>query len=473
MDDVKLMMVDVSNIVGNRQLAIGKNNDDRITFLHYSLRCLVYLIIAVILSSFSQAKAQSVDSLVSEALRNNPQLKSQQYKIDAAGYRAESANSLPAPNLGIEFTQVPVSSANIFNDAISNSLSLSQMFPIGGKVSAMTDVEKKNVLVEKDNYESNRVNLISRVKMSYYNLWQIERRIEVQQQIINLLNDLFNSISTLIQVNRISQADALTIKSEIASEQTELLNLNRQKDVEIYNLNQLIGRNLSSKDIHTVNDINTDSLKLSQQELEQALIDANPDLKRMNSMVNMNQAMIKANRKELIPDLMVQGMLMRMPQGMILTSKTDLSMLSMETPKTEYMYSLMASINLPFAPWSIKKYTAREDELATGIRSIEYEKTNMQREMLSKLNQAFSRMNTAADLMKLYSDNVIPLSRQASEAQISAYQNGRTGINTVIDSYRMLLMQEMKFYMAQADSKMAQAEIEMMVGKEIKNGELK
>lgn len=457
-------------------------NGSRIVGSKYSIRALnlssyllhfIFLITIIIFGFISQIDAQSIDSLVSEALRNNPQLKSQQYKIDAAGYRAESANTLPAPNLGIEFSQVPVNSVNIFNDAISNSISLSQMFPIGGKVSAMTEVEKRNVQIEKDSYESNRINLISRIKMSYYNLWQVERRIEVQVQTIELLNDLFKSVATLIQVNRINQADALTIKSEIASEQTELLNLNRQKEVEIYNLNQLIGRDLSSKDIHTLNDINTDSLKVTQRELEQALIDANPDLKRMSSMVNMNQAMIKANRKELIPDLMVQGMFMRMPQGMILTSKTDLSMLSMETPKTEYMYSLMASITLPFAPWSIKKYTAREEELATGIRSIEHEKTNMQREMLAKLNSALSRMNTAGDLVKLYSDNVIPLSRQATEAQITAYQSGRTGINTVIDSYRMLLMQEMKYYMAQADSKMAQAEVEMMVGKEIKNGELK
>jgi outer membrane protein TolC len=347
------------------------------------------------------------------------------------------------------------------------------MFPIGGKISAMTEVEKRNVQVEKNNYESDRINLISKIKMSYYNLWQIERRIEVQQQTIDLLSDLYNSAVSLLQVNRINQADILTIKSEIAGGQTELLNLNRLKDVEIYNLNQLTGRDLSTRDIHTVKGMDTDSLKLTQQDLEQILVDKNPDLKRMNSMSDMNQAMINANRKELIPDLMIQGMFMRMPQGMILTSKTDLSMLAMETPKTEYMYSVMASINLPFAPWSVKKYTAKESELVNSIKSIDFEKTNMQREMFAKLNNAFSRMKTAGDLIKLYSLNVIPLYRQAAETQIAAYQSGRTGISTVIDAYRMLLMQEMKYFMAQADSKMALAEIEMMIGNEIKNGVLK
>jgi outer membrane protein TolC len=162
---------------------------------------------------------------------------------------------------------------------------------------------------------------------------------------------------------------------------------------------------------------------------------------------------------------MVQGMLMRMPQGMILTSKSDLSILD---PKTEIMYSLMFSINLPFAPWSINKYKAKEQELYAGISSIEYEKSDMQREMTSQLKAVLVKYNTAIDLTKLYNEKVIPLYSKAAESQVSAYQNNRTGVTTVIDSYRMLLMQQMNFYMSQADTQMSLAEIELMVGTTLK-----
>jgi outer membrane protein TolC len=165
---------------------------------------------------------------------------------------------------------------------------------------------------------------------------------------------------------------------------------------------------------------------------------------------------------------MVQGMFMRMPRGMILTSKTDLAMLAMETPKTEFMYSLMFSINLPFAPWSINKYKAKEEELYAGISSIEFEKSDMQREMTSQLKTALVKYTTAVDLTKLYSGKVIPLYTKATESQVSAYQNNRTGVTTVIDSYRMLLMQQMNYYMSQADTQMTLAEIEMMVGTTLK-----
>ncbi|MBA4407411.1 hypothetical protein C0389_09060 [bacterium] len=419
-----------------------------------------FMIIFMLLS-LVEVNAQSVDSLVAEAVKNNPQLKSLQYKITASEKRTESINTLPAPNLSVEFSQVPTNSIDILNQSNSNNIALSQMFPLGGKLNAMAEVERKNTLVEGNNYEIYKINLTAQVKMSYYTLWLIDRKIDVQKKNIALINDVIKSVESSYYTNKINQADLLTLQSEIASNETQLLILDKQKEAEIYKLNKLLGRNLDSKDVYAVTDFSADILSSSQSKLEELLGYLNPTLKKMGSMIAMNKAMIDANNRELIPDLMVQGMFMRMPQGMLLTSKSDLSMLD---PKTETMYSLMFSINLPFAPWSINKYKAKEEELYAGISSIEYEKSDMQREMTSQLKGALVKYNTAVDLTKLYNDKVIPLYSKAAESQVSAYQNNRTGVTTVIDSYRMLLMQKMNYYMSKADTQMSLAEIEMMVG---------
>ena len=166
------------------------------------------------------------------------------------------------------------------------------------------------------------------------------------------MNDFAKAIEVSYYTNKISQADVLTVQSEIASNETQLLINEKQREAEVYKLNKLLGRDLNSKDVFALENFEVDSLKISQSQLEKLLADSNPSLSKMNNMIEMNRAMITANNKELIPDLMVQGMLMRMPRGMILTSSSDLSMLD---PKTEIMYSLMFSINLPFAPWSSAK----------------------------------------------------------------------------------------------------------------------
>ena len=416
--------------------------------------------------------AQNVDSLINEAIQNNPYLKSLQQKIYAGEYRSESVDNLPPPTLGIEFNQVPIDELNIWNNAISNSLSLSQMFPLGGKLSAMNEVERKNVEVAKDDYNTYRINLTAQLKMIYYNLWLIERKIEVQQKTIDLLNDLEKSVEVGYQVNRITQADLITIQSEVSSNSAQLVILRKQREAEIYKLNKLLGRKLESNEIDVEKEIKEDTLQYSQSQLEEILINSNPSLNKMNNMIAMNKAMVSANNSELVPDLMVEGMLMRMPQGMILTSQSDIHMLDSEPDKTEYMYSLMASITLPFVPWSSGTYNNKEEELLADIKGIEYERTDMQREMISNLKNAFVKLNTADELILLYEKEIIPKYDQAVKSQVSSYQNNSSNITTVIDSYRMFLMQQMNYYMAQADQQMAIAEIEMMIGKNLKENNL-
>jgi outer membrane protein TolC len=65
----------------------------------YLIRIFTLLLVA------TAAQAQSVDSLIQEALKNNPQLKSFKYQIQATGFRANAAQALPAPTFGLEFSQ--------------------------------------------------------------------------------------------------------------------------------------------------------------------------------------------------------------------------------------------------------------------------------------------------------------------------------------------------------------------------------
>ncbi|MGA7720248.1 MAG: TolC family protein [Ignavibacteriaceae bacterium] len=424
-----------------------------------------WFVIIFIIGFIQNICAQPVDSLVAEAIQNNPKLKSLKYNVQSADYRSQSVNALPPPTLGIEFNQIQTGKYDLWNDALSNTLSLSQMFMLGGKLNAMADVEKKNALISGDDYQAYKINLSAQVKMEYYTLWLFDKKIDVEEADIKLLNELINSVTILYQVNKINQADLLTLKSEVASNKTQLLILQNQKEAETYKLNKLLGRDLDSKGIYTEKEIHIDSLNSSMNELQSKLEEMNPSLKKMDNMIDMNIAMENANEKDLVPDLMVQGMIMRMPQGMILTEKSDLSMLM---PQTQYMYSLMASITLPFAPWSVNKFKAKDEEILSDIKGIEYDKVDMHREMVSGLKNALVKYKTSTDLIKLNSTYVIPLYKQAVEAQISAYQNNRTNINAVIDASRMLLMQEMNFYMAQADHQMSLAEIEMMIGTELK-----
>jgi outer membrane protein TolC len=206
-----------------------------------------------------------------------------------------------------------------------------------------------------------------------------------------------------------------------------------------------------------------DTLTQSPKELEDILLNNNPSIKKMSSMIKMSELEVYANNKELIPDVMVQGMVMRMPRGMIITTKTDPMMIN-GLGETEYMYSVMASVTLPFMPWSSGRITSKEEELQADISGLSLERKDMQGEMVSELNAALKKLESKREQVGLYENEVIPLYRQAFEAQLGEYRNSRLSINSLIETMRTILVKEEALAEVKMDYEMTLADIYMMAG---------
>ena len=407
--------------------------------------------------------AQTVDSLVNEALRNNRQLKSLEQRVRSAGFKSESVGYLPAPTLGIEFQQVPFKDPNPFNQALSQNLSFSQMFMVGGKLSSMSEAEKQNVPIAQSEYDIVKQKLIAEVKGEYYKIWMNEHHAGLRKDNINILRDLLSSAENSYKVNKASYSEVLLLRAELASYETDLNVLNNQAKSEVFTMNNLLGRDISDTNIEVKHEWKIDSLTQSRKELEDILLNNNPSIKKMGSMIRMNELEVYANNKELIPDIMVQGMVMRMPRGMILTTKSDPMMMD-GLGQTEYMYSLMASVTMPFMPWSSGRISSKEEQLQADISGLSLEKKNMQGEMVAQLNSALTKLESQREQSRLYETQVLPLYRQAFEAQLSEYRNNRLSINLLLETMRTILNKEEVLAEVKMNYEMTLADIYMMAG---------
>jgi len=410
-----------------------------------------------------QTHGQSVDSLVSEALQNNPQLKALQSRIKSAEYKSETTGFLPPPTIGIEFSQIPFSKANPFTNALSQNLSVSQMFMPGGKLEAMNAAEKKNIAVVSTDYDSYKLKLIADIKSKYYEIWMIEHHLALRDETKQLLEGLLQSAQQLYATGKAKYSDVLMIKAETASNNTKAEVNQNELSAAVYEMNTLLGRSPGNDELAVQHNWKPDSLKYSPAELEEMLNNQNPDIKKMEHMIEMNKLEITANNKELIPDVMVQGMVMRMPGGMVLTSQTPMEDIGMGG-KTEYMYSIMASVSLPFMPWSSGKYKNKEAELNASISGLSTERNYMKQTMSSGLNTYLKKLESSDRQIKLYDEEVIPLYRQTLQAQVTEFQNSRISINDVINTMQMLVMKEEDAAEFLMQHQMYTAEIEMMAG---------
>ncbi len=434
--------------------------------------------------------AQSADSLIRMAFKNNPQLTAISHQADAAEHRAASVGAMPAPTFGIEFSQVPTSSANILNDAISNNISLSQMFMLGGKLSLMSEMERKKGALLQHAKASLLVKLRASVRMNYIQLWLLDRQIEIRHRTIHVLDELAGSLASGVQTNRTQSADLLTVRAEAASERARIAELGAKRRA-INNV--LVSLTAPQPAFTTTTDSRSERVSAytregaagtitpdsvlpalppfsSEADLAAALLDDNPTLATMDGMKQMNDLEIAAAKKELIPDLMLQAMVMRMPNGMILTGgqrSVDMIQMSadgMPTKNTEWMYSVMASVTLPFMPWSSQRSTAKTDELRSMNLNVDSQKLAMEREMVASLRSAVNTFETQDSLSRLYRETILPLMRDAAQARTVSYQTGRAPLSALLETYRMELMKTDDYLMTIMNAQMAFIDIEMMVG---------
>jgi outer membrane protein TolC len=243
----------------------------------------------------------------------------------------------------------------------------------------------------------------------------------------------------------------------------DIISLENEAEAYRIKLNSLTGRSINDKEITVFHNWEADTSAIDLTRYREALLENNPALRKMDNMINMNRLEITANEKELIPDLMIQGMLMRMPQGMILTEGSPVHMLD-GTAETEYMYSLMASITLPFVPWASGSINNKSQEIEAGIKGIEYEKLNMYRQMRADLESTGKKLESSVNKIKLLKNEVIPLYKEALDSRISEYQNNLSQLSSVIDNIRMYLMKEEELGEAMADREMLLAEVREMTG---------
>lgn len=427
-------------------------------------------IIVLLLLWVSSASGQSVDTLVQEALRNHPQVSSYDYRIKAADLRAQSSGAWPAPSLGIEFSQVPTTSGKLLTDAIANNYSVSQMVKLGGKLSALSEVERRRGRVIEENRSAFLVDLRGRVTRTYYRLWLLDRQIDVGERTLNNLKILAEAMRMQVVTNRAPQADLLSLQAEVAAAGARLGDKTAQRLGLVNTFNGLLGRDDLNREVETDSLPPARSISKSEHDLSDRLTGANPSLLAMDRMTEMNEAMIASARKDLIPDLMVQAMIMRMPNGMLLTAGSrsvdaiQQSAAGMPMQKTEWMYSIRASITLPFVPWASERSTGKVEEMRTANMEIAAERDAMRREMIAALRSALTVYAAKDSLAREYQATILPLARQSSEAQTTAYQNGKVPLTAVLDARRMELMREDEYFMVIMDREMALVQVEIMIG---------
>jgi len=408
------------------------------------------IILFIILAFFDILKAQAqntyLDTLITEALQNNPQLKAAQNQFLSSQKKIKQVTAWDAPQVGIEFFQLPIQSfPNPFKNNMETDYFIQQMIPFPGKLKAMGLSATYNSNMYEEQFNALKNKIIRELKSAYYELYLVQRKIEINKENQELLKQFIEIAKKQYEVGMGKQVDIIRAQTELSSLINDEVNLYKEKrDVETM-LNTILNRPPYQpfKEIDSIYEVIPE---FNYQQLLPIALSYRPELKGMKFNIEMSKSELKASELEFYPDFMVRVMYKNMTD-----TKND-------------FWSAMVGVNVPIAFWSKDKYSGKVEENQLNIKTAEEQFNSMKNMISYEVQNAIVKLETNRNLYNLNKNTVIPQAEQTLQSTLAAYKTGKTEFLMLIDAYRMLFMAKLDFYMSEMNLMLAKAQLEQAVG---------
>jgi cobalt-zinc-cadmium efflux system outer membrane protein len=420
----------------------------RTTLTRYGLPVCLALLVSAPVSSPAQELV--LDSLISEAVKVNPDLSAAQFRYEAFEARVPQAGSLPDPMIKATVSNLPTDSWALDRTPMSGiEFMLTQNVPFPGKLglkkSAARDLARKAT----EDYESATDFVVSELKQNYYQLYSLQKSVEITQKNKALLEDLAKVASTRYSVGKGLQQDVLKAQVEVSKMTDKLISLEEMRRVVQAKINILLNRNPQNP-LGKPEELSFRDLELSEEELQNIALASNPALKGMEFLVRANQSSYRLARREYWPDFSFS------------VSYRLRDEVKMDPVKGVNFFSASAGISIPLYFWSKQSKKVQEKRLdwesaAQGFESMK----NNTKLGVSGLLYSLGRYR---EEIELYRSAILPQARQSLESAQAAYQVDKVDFLTLLNSQITQYDYEIAYHQALSSYFTTIAKLEQMVG---------
>ena len=389
----------------------------------------------------------TLDDVLRTALAKNPAVRSAAHTLAAQRAKVPQAGALSDPNVGIGWMgNIQPFSVQTGDPSSYRSVSAMQMLPFPGKRSLRGQIASKEADASQWDVEAVRRRVASDVKAAYYDYWYYDKAIRTTQQNRDLLTKLSQIAEARYRVGKGMQADVLRSQVEISMLLQKLTTLELQRATAQARLNALMARDPDAPLPPAADVANPSPLNYSLDDLYKLARQNDPEYQRMEKMVERNQLAINLAHKDYLPDLSVGYMYE-------------------QRPMMPDMHGLTFTVNIPVFYKTKQREEvrqAKEEELSASSA-----RDNRQNELYFDLKQNYLAAKASDNLLKLFSQGVVPQSSLALESSMSAYQVGNVDFLTVIGNFTTVLNYETEYYRELANYQTALARMEALTGADL------
>jgi len=392
--------------------------------------------------------AQSLGSLVAEALKNNPEILAAQKRYEAMRQRPSREATLPDPMFSVGWSSNgnPLPGAGLGSTPTANiGVSVAQELPAPGKLRLRGEIASKEAEAEFQQYQAVKLSVISRLKLAYHQLHHAYEASEIMRKEQKLLGNFMQIAEARYSVGKAAQQDIFRAHAQFAIMETQILRMEQDKPVQQAIINSLLNR---PQDIVVTppDEMQPGELTVSLDELlAHARTDA-PAIMKDQKRIERNELALNLARKDYAPDYVVSGGYYNMG-GM--------------AP----MYQFRLDVKVPAYFW--RKQRAEVTEQAYTVnesrRTYEADKQNL----AARIRAEYAEAQNARKLMDLYSKSVSPQASLALESSLTSYETGAIDFLSVLTNFMTVVDYELNYHEEMVRFHLSLARLEEMTGLEI------
>ncbi|HSC36038.1 MAG TPA: TolC family protein [Thermodesulfobacteriota bacterium] len=409
----------------------------------------LFLVLFLTQGLFAQ-EIVTLDSLMNEALQNNPEIKAAKARWEASSKRPTQEGTLPDPMIGVDWQNVTFDSITL--DEAENSMlkfSFEQEIPFPGKLSLKKKIAARDSEAEEKSYRAAERKVIADLKVAYYDWYLAGKAIEITERNQELLRKFTKIAEVKYEVGKGIQQDVLRAQVENSKFIEQLEVLRQKKEIIEAKIKSILNRPQDSP-LGSPGDIEKTPLTLTSEEMSELTSENAPLLAMKERQIAREEEALKLAQKELYPDFFVgasPGIMGRAGNGV------------------DGIWEVSLGLRVPLYFWSKQKPGI--EQAALELKGAQEEYNSVNQGLSFNVKENYLNARTAEKLMSLYQKGIIPQTRLSLESAISGYQVGTVDFLTLLDNLVTLFSFELEYHKQFAEYEKAVAGIEELSGIDI------
>ncbi|MTI88993.1 MAG: TolC family protein [Balneolaceae bacterium] len=377
---------------------------------------------------------------LSKALLENPRLQSFGWQIRIREAERLQASLLPNPQLEAEMENFGGTGPFDGLDSREITIRLGQKILLGAdrlKRKRLADYNKK--LAGWD-YETRRLDVLTGVTQAYIFALEAQRQWRQQQELVDVAQKLFDSISAQVEAGKVSPIAETRAKVELSRARIDLKNALNRFESARGNLASFWGSKQPAFE-GLAGTLNSPDPLPAYQSLTQ-YIQRNPDVARWATELQQRESRLALERAEGIPNPTISGGYERFED---VDAEAAVVGISIPIPFFDRNQG-----NIQAAKYQINRVESQRQAAVTEVNRA--------------LREAYNTLDASYQEVQQLEDEILPGAESAFEGIQTGYRQGKFDYLEVLDAQRTLFTSRTRYIQALAEYNRAVAEVERLIG---------